>query len=132
MAKRQKKFPKRYPSDLTPAEWEILAPLIPDPDPGGRPYKHPKLELLNAMLYVIRSGCNWDMLPKDFPPYKTVYHHYRKWSLNGTFEEIHNTLASRLRERQGRKSLPSALIVDSQSVKTWVKKGLVAMTQGNG
>lgn len=84
---------------------------------------------MNAIFYIVRSGCAWRMLPRDFPPYSTVYMYFRDWKLDGTWERIHDVLRDRIRRREGRKKSPSAAIVDSQSVKTTEKGGLAVMTQ---
>jgi putative transposase len=120
---------KRYPSDLTREQYKVLEGLISWQPAKGRKKAHTLLEILNALLYVVVSGCQWRMLPKDFPPWKTVYHYFRLWTLDGTIQTIHNTVRGRLREKLGRDSEPSALIVDSQSVKTSVKGGIVDMMQ---
>ncbi|MFF7250766.1 IS5 family transposase [Embleya sp. NPDC008237] len=106
-----------YGTDLSDGEWEVLAPLVPPPRPGGRPPKHPRREILNALSYWLRAGCAWPLLPHDFPPYQTVYHYWRTWRIEGRWEAILATLRERERVRQGRDPTPSAGIVDSQSVK---------------
>ena len=120
-----------YPSDLTDAEWEILEPLVPAAKPGGRPEEWPKREIVNAILYVLRSGCPWRMLPHDFPPYTTVYDYFRAWRDQGLWERINEALSKRLRVMDGRAADPSAAIVDSQSAKTTEKGGLVATTEAS-
>lgn len=117
------KIEKRYPSDLSLNQYKILERLICWQPSKGRKKAHPLLEILNAITYVVKSGCQWRMLPKDFPPWKTVYHYFRLWTLDGTIELIHDTVRNSLREKLGRNAEPSALIVDSQSVKTSVKGG---------
>jgi transposase len=109
-----------YWTDLTDAEWAIIAPLLPAPDPtkGGRPRRHALRTILDALFYAIRSGCAWRLLPRDFPPWQTVYHYLRTWRLDGTWTAIHTALRERERVRLGRDPQPSAGIVDSQSVKT--------------
>lgn len=109
---------RRYRTDLTDAQWRILAPLIPAPKPGGRPAVHQRRELLNAMLYWLRAGCAWRLLPHDLPPWKTVYHYFRCWRLEGRWPQIVRMLRARERTRQGRRPTPSAAIFDSQSMKT--------------
>ncbi|MGH2461213.1 MAG: IS5 family transposase [Chloroflexota bacterium] len=107
-----------YPTDVTDAEWAVLSPYVPSPKPGGRPPKHTRRELVNAIFYLIRSGEAWRLLPHDFPPWRTVYHYFRLWRLDGTWERLHTALRERLRVKVGRNSQPSASIIDSQSVKT--------------
>jgi putative transposase len=107
-----------YPSDLSDREWELLAPLIPPAKPGGRPRKWPMRKMLNAVFYLLRSGCQWRMLPREFPPWSTVHHYFRLWRLDGTWEKINALLRERIRTRGGRDPQPSAAILDTQSVKT--------------
>lgn len=107
-----------YATDLTDAEFDELEALLPVPRATGRPRLHPLRELLNAIFYAVRSGCAWRLLPHEFPPWQTVYHYFRCWRLDGTWERIHTALRERLRRRIGRNPQPSAGIIDSQSVKT--------------
>ena len=107
-----------YPSDLSDREWEIFAPLIPPAKSGGRPRKWPMRKILNAVFYLLRSGCQWRMLPREFPPWSTVHHYFRLWRLDGTWEKINTVLRERIRLRGGRDPQPSAGILDTQSVKT--------------
>ena len=107
-----------YPSDLSNQEWELLAPLIPPAKPGGRPRRWPMRKMLNAVFYLLRSGCQWRMLPREFPPWSTVHHYFRLWRLDGTWEKINALLRERIRRRGGRDPQPSAAILDTQSVKT--------------
>ena len=81
-----------YPTDLTSEQWEILQPLIPPEKPGGRPRKTNIREVVNAIFYLLRSGCAWRLLPHDFPPWQTVYTYFRKWKKNGTWKKIHDAL----------------------------------------
>jgi putative transposase len=118
---------KRYPSDLSPNELAILIPLLPPPKATGRKPSHSWPDILNGMFYILVAGCSWRMLPKDFPPWKTVYHDFRLWSLDGTLDQLYAALRERVRLKAGRNSKLSALIVDSQSVKTGKKGDLVAM-----
>ena len=109
---------KAYQSDLSDAEWSCLEPHLPAPEATGRPRLHSPRKILDAILYVLRSGCAWRLLPHDFPPWKTVYHYFRSWRLDGTWERMHLALRKRVRVRLQRDPQPSAAIVDSQSVKT--------------
>lgn len=95
-----------YPSDLSDQEWKILAPLIPPAKPGGRPRKWPMRKILNAVFYVVRTGCQWRLLPHDFPPWSTVHHYFRLWRLDGTWEKINALLRERIRLRAGRDRQP--------------------------
>jgi putative transposase len=108
---------KPYPSDLTKAEQEIIEHLLPHPT-GGRPRKWPVIEILNAIFYIVRSGCAWRMLPHDMPPWKTVYTQFRRWRNDGTWEAINAALVKTMRKQAGREEQPSAAVIDSQSVKT--------------
>jgi putative transposase len=109
---------KAYQTDLSDAEWSCLELHLPAPKADGRPRLHSLREILDAIFYVLRSGCAWRLLPNDFPPWKTVYHYFRFWRLDGTWERMHSALRERVRVRRERNPHPSAGIVDSQSVKT--------------
>src|SRR5919202_4035143 len=91
-----------YPSDLTDDEWAIIAPLVPRVKLGGRPADHARREIVNAIFYVLRSGCQWPMLPHDFPPWKTVYTYFRSWRIDGTWTRIHDALRKKVRRAVGR------------------------------
>ena len=109
---------KRYPSDLTDDEWAILEPLLPPPKPGGRPRSANLREVVNGIFYVLRGGIPWRFLPKEFPPWKTVYHYFRLWRLDGTWEKLNARLREQVRSQSGREATPSAGVMDSQSAKT--------------
>jgi putative transposase len=109
---------KRYPSDLTDAQWAILEPWIPPPRPGGRPRKTDMREVVNAIFYFTREGCRWRALPHDFPPWKTVYNYFEAWKRDGTWDQFLTALRRRVRLAAGRDPEPRVACIDSQSVKT--------------
>ena len=115
-----------YPSDITDKEWLILAPFVVQ-GKMGRPRKHEIRSIINAIRYVMKSGCQWRLLPKNFPPWQTVYDYYLRWRKNGKWQEIHDALVKQVREKVGKKASPTIGIIDSQSVKTVQKGGLKAM-----
>jgi putative transposase len=123
---------KAYKTDITEAQWQILQPLIPAAKPGGHPRTANMREVINGIVYVLRTGCGWEMLPHDLPPYSTVYYYFRRWQKTGVWQQMNNALRQRLRQQEGRNSQPSAAIcasqqrfaiADSQSVKTTEKRG---------
>jgi putative transposase len=114
---------KAYKTDITEAQWQILEPLIPPAKTGGHPRTADMREVVNGIFYVLRTGCGWEMLPHDLPPYSTVYHYFRRWQKTGVWQEMNTALRQRLRQEQGRNPQPSAAIADSQSVKTTEKRG---------
>jgi putative transposase len=110
---------KAYPSDLTDAQWAILEPLIPEAKPGGRPREVDMREVVNAMFYINRTGCQWDMLPHDLPPKSSVYDYFAQWREDGTWQRLNDALRTQVRtELENREATPSAGSIDSQTVKT--------------
>lgn len=119
---------RRYDTDLTDGQWDLIARLIPDAQAGGRPRKATSRELVNAILYFLRAGMGWRLLPHDLPPWQTVYYYLRRWQREGVWERVHHTLVMADRERCGRSASPSAAILDSQSVRTADQKGVPRAT----
>ena len=97
-----------YPTDLSDAEWSYLEPYLPVPKTIGRPKIHHTRKVLDAIFYILKSGCAWRLLPRNFPPWKTVHHYFRTWCIDGTWEKLHAALRERLRARIGRNTEPSA------------------------
>jgi putative transposase len=123
-----------YPSDLTDAQWDLLEPLVRRPrraDGRGRPPSVDLQEVVNAVLYVLHEGCRWRALPHDFPAWETVYWYFSQWTDDGTLVRIQDALRGRVREAAGRAPEPSALIIDSQSVKATEKGGTSATTRAS-
>jgi putative transposase len=118
---------QKYSSDLTDAEWAKIQHLIPAPLPGGRPAKYERREILNAIFYLLRSGCSWRDLPHDFPPHKSVNGYYNSWRDAGVFERLNEVLRKEVRGQLGRNEEPSAASIDTQSVKTAEKGGLLVI-----
>lgn len=110
--------PPRYPSDLSDREWTILEPLLISPERRGRPPKWPLRHVSNAVFYLLRSGCSWRMPPKEYPPWQTVYYHFRKWKIDGRLRRAHDHLREEVRSAEGREPDPSAAVIDSQVAKT--------------
>ncbi len=108
-----------YASDLSDKQWEIIEPLLPQKtERRGRPIELNMREAVNAMLYIVRTGCQWENLPHEFPNYQSIFYHFRKWSLDGTWQRINQSLVWLERKRQDRCPYPSAGVIDSQSTKT--------------
>ena len=112
-----------YPSDLSDAEWALVAPLIPPSKHGGRPRSVNVREVLNAIFYVLWTGCQWKALPKDLPPKSTVYDYLDLWEWDGTLERLHHALYVQERERQGREASSTVAIIDSQTARGASKGG---------
>ena len=120
----------RYPSDLSDAEWDLVAPLMPPAKRGGRPRKVDVREVLNAIFYVLSTGCQWNALPSDLPPRSTVWDYLDLWEWNGTIERIHHELYVRCREQAGREASPTTAVIDVQSAKGAVKGGSRSIPRG--
>src|SRR5262252_4806959 len=110
------------PCDLTDAEWALLEPLLPA-NREGRPPIWPRRSLLNALFYLLRTGCAWRLLPPHYPPWKSVYSTFRTWRMAGTWQSLHAAVRELLRKEEGRQECPSRALIDSQSVKTTDRGG---------
>ncbi|WP_346280390.1 IS5 family transposase, partial [Pseudonocardia sp.] len=108
---------RRYPSDMTDEQWAVIEPLLPQVKKGGRPEKHARRAVLDAILYVVRTGCSWRQLPADFPPWQTVYWYFVRWEQGKVTEKILPVVREQVRLQEGRGPEPSAGLIDSQSVK---------------
>jgi len=113
----------RYPSDLMDEEWQLVEPLIPPGKPGGGKRTVNMREVVNGLMYVLSTGCQWRAIPKDLPPRSTVYDYFDLWTYDGTLVRIHHALYVRCREQEQREASPTATIIDSQSVKSAEKGG---------
>lgn len=111
-------MPKLYPSDLSDFEWQVIAPLIPKAKKGGRKRSVDVRAVMNAIFYILKTGCQWNMLPKNFPPKSTVYLYFATWSADGTIERMHRKLRRTARVLVGKHPDESVGIIDSQSTKT--------------
>jgi transposase len=122
-----------YPSDLTDKQWSRLVPLLNEPrverHAGGRPRKHEQRRVVDALLYVVKTGCQWRQLPSDFPPWKTVHEHFRAWRDSGVWERIGQALREQGRKAGGRNATSTVAIIDSQSAKTVLKGGGAVTTR---
>jgi transposase len=113
----------RYPSDLTDEEWALIEPLIPPGKPGGGKRRVNMREVVNGLMYVLSTGCQWRAIPKDLPPRSTVYRYFDLWTWSRTLDRIHHALYVTCREKAEREASPTAAIIDSQSVKSAEKGG---------
>ncbi len=120
-----------YSTDLTDKQWQRIESLLPVAKNGrtGRPRKYSQREMLNALFYILRTGCQWRNLPHDLPPHNAVWAQFRRWREDGTLDKVHDALRAQARKKAGRKEAPGAAILDSQSVKTTEKGGQKAMTR---
>jgi transposase len=114
---------KPYPSDLTDAQWELVEPFVRGNPFGPQPVVHERREVVNAILYICRTGAPWRYLPHDLPDWQSVYHYFRLWTKDGTLKLLHEVLRGKVRQQEGRSAQPTAGILDSQSVKTALEAG---------
>ena len=132
-AKNRKRYDRshlRYPSDLTDEEWQHVEPVIPPGKHGGRRREVNVREVVNGVMYVLSTGCQWRYIPKDLPPKSTVFYYFDLWACDGTLERIHYALYVKCREACEREASPTAAIIDSQSVKSAEKGGPVSIGTG--
>ena len=120
---RYKRDHLRYPSDLTDEEWGLIEPLIPPAKKGGGKRRVNMREIVNGIMYVLGTGCQWRAVPKDLPPRSTLFDYLDLWNYDGTIEHIHHALYVKCREMMGREASPTACVIDSQSVKSAEKGG---------
>jgi transposase len=121
---------QRYPSDVTGEEWDLVEPYLPEARVGRRYPAADRRSVLNGILYVLTTGCQWRQLPKDFPPKTTVHRYFIEWQTDGTLSRLHHALYAETRILAGRNATPTTAIVDSQSVKGAEKGGLASILQG--
>jgi transposase len=121
----------RYPSDLTDAEWQNVEPLIPPAKGGGGKRTVEMREVMNGVMYILSTGCQWRYIPKDLPPRSTVNGYFCQWGYDGTLEKIHHALYVKCREQDECEASPTACIIDSQSVKSAEKGGPASIPMGS-
>ena len=121
----------RYPSDLTAEEWTLIAPHIPLAKRGGRKRSVNIREVMNGIMYLLSTGCQWRAVPKDLPPRSTLFDYLNLWIYDGTLDRIHHVLYEKCREQAGREASPTACIIDSQSVKSAEKGGRILIRTGS-
>src|SRR4051812_35407621 len=119
-----------YATDMTDLQWALIAPLIPEAEPGGRPRKASRRELVNAILYFLRAGMAWRLLPHDLPPWQTVYYYLRRWQRDGVWDRVHHALVMADRERVGREASPSAASSTANRSERPIKKGIEGLRRG--
>lgn len=119
---------KAYPSDISNQEWEIIKSLLPVERGIGRPRYVNYREIINGIFYVVHEGCTWRALPHDLPPWQTVYNYFRYWQKLGIWQQIHTLLREQVRVSMNKSNMPTAGIIDSQSVKTTEKRGKSTVT----
>src|SRR5689334_4538692 len=122
---------KPYPTDLTDQQWWLAEPIIPPQRPGGRHRSVDMREVVNALLYQVRSGCQWRLIPHEFPHPSTVRHYYDRFRRDGTWQRLHDTLRAQVRVAAGKAPTPSAAILDSQSVRVADQGGFAVSTRAN-
>lgn len=115
---RPVKSPAPYPTDLTDGQWALVVPFVPPAKPGGRTQTTDPRQVVDAIFYALRAGCAWRLLPREFPPWQTVYRYLRAWERDGTWHWVHEALRRAVRTKAGRHPDPSVGVVDSQSAKT--------------
>lgn len=121
-----------YPTDLTDAQWAVLEPLLPAAQTRGRPRRTDLRAVVDAIRYLLRTGCQWRLIPSDFPPWGTVWWYFRSWRLEGVWARVHRALHRAARTAKGQNPEPAVVIMDSQSVKTTEKGAFAALMATSG
>jgi len=127
---RHDRSKQRYPSDLTDEEWALIEPLIPPAKRGGLPRQHNDRGLVNGLMYILSTGCQWRYIPKDLPPRSTLHDYLTRWNYDGTLTKIHHELYIKCRDMANREASPTAAVIDSQSVKSAEKGGRLSTRMG--